>query len=41
MRHRAARNDERARHLAARVIYNECPRDLPAEHYARIAILSA
>jgi hypothetical protein len=29
-------NDERARHLAGRVIYNEWPRELPADHYARI-----
>jgi hypothetical protein len=29
-------NDERARHLAGRVIYNEWPRELPADQYARI-----
>jgi exodeoxyribonuclease I len=29
-------DDERARLLAGRVIYNEWPRELPADHYARI-----
>ena len=29
-------DDERARHLAGRIIYNEWPRELPADHYARI-----